>query len=112
MSRILKTVGSQIRAVRKAKGLSQESLAEKSGLHHNYIGGVERGERNVSLENLNKIAHGLGVRMHDLLSDAGGKDERLTQLLGILKTSDSETVDFVVDMAKRAQQLRKAAREK
>ncbi|RUS43553.1 helix-turn-helix domain-containing protein [Cohnella sp. AR92] len=59
MADILNLVGSKIRDYRKAKGLSQDQLAELCGFHFSYIGGVERGERNISLENLAKIAETL-----------------------------------------------------
>ncbi|AIQ21312.1 transcriptional regulator [Paenibacillus sp. FSL H7-0357] len=48
-------VGSRIRELRKAKGWTQEQLAEAASLHYSYIGGVERGDRNISLETLEKI---------------------------------------------------------
>ena len=54
--RYLAAVGRRIRALREAKGWSQEKLAFESGLHRTYIGGVERGERNVSVLNLRRIA--------------------------------------------------------
>lgn len=61
MTEILKLVGSKIRDYRKTKGLSQDQLGEICGFHFSYIGGVERGERNISLENIGKIAEALDV---------------------------------------------------
>ena len=54
-----KRLGKQIRALRHAKGWTQEELADRSGLHPTYIGGIERGERNVGFDNLIKIAAAL-----------------------------------------------------
>jgi transcriptional regulator with XRE-family HTH domain len=48
--------------------LSQEQLGYKTGLHRNYIGGVERGELNASLTSIIKLAHGLGVDASELLA--------------------------------------------
>ena len=57
-----------VRKFRKAQSISQEKLAEYAGLHTNYISSVERGERNISICNIERIARGLGVSMSDLLS--------------------------------------------
>ena len=63
----LQQFGDRVRTLRKAKGLSQEQLAERTGLHRTYIGGIERGERNVSLINIVRLANALEVSPSDLL---------------------------------------------
>jgi transcriptional regulator with XRE-family HTH domain len=63
----LKIFGEQVRKLRKARGLSQEELAELAELHRNYIGGIERGERNVALLNMVRLAKALGVSLSELL---------------------------------------------
>ena len=52
--------------MRLAAGLSQEGLAEKAGLHRTYVGSVERGERNIGLENIHALARALGVEIRRL----------------------------------------------
>ena len=53
--------GERVSELRRVRGLSQQGLANKSGLHRTYISGVERGERNISLLNIHKLAVALGV---------------------------------------------------
>jgi transcriptional regulator with XRE-family HTH domain len=57
-----------LRATRKKKSLSQEDLAELAGLHRTYVGSVERGERNVSIDNIERLAEALGLDIVDLLA--------------------------------------------
>jgi len=66
MSMIQKQFGERVRELRLAKGLSQEELAFKSGMHRTYLGGIERGERNPSLKNIAAIAEALGVTLSEL----------------------------------------------
>lgn len=61
--------GKRIKELRKKLNMSQESLADVCGLHRTYIGAVERGERNISLENIVIIARALKVNPADLLKD-------------------------------------------
>jgi transcriptional regulator with XRE-family HTH domain len=62
-----KRLGDNIRARRHALELSQEALAEQAGLHRTYIGAVERGERNVSLENILAISKALQLSPSEML---------------------------------------------
>ena len=55
--------GELIKQIRKEKGISQEELGFRSNVHRTYIGMIERGEKNITLENIEKIANGLGVSM-------------------------------------------------
>jgi transcriptional regulator with XRE-family HTH domain len=63
--------------LRTVNGLSQEALAERAGLHRTYIGGIERGERNVSLVNIGLLADALDVSLAALMS-AVERDLRAT----------------------------------
>ena len=61
--------GKAVRRIREQKGLSQEALADLSHLHRTYIGGIERGERNVGLLNLLRLSKALKVLPSELLQD-------------------------------------------
>jgi transcriptional regulator with XRE-family HTH domain len=67
MRDINKEVGFNIRRVREERGLTQEKLAAVADLHRAYIGQIERGEKNIGLKNLEKIAKALKVDIRDLL---------------------------------------------
>ena len=62
-----KTVGRNLRAYRLERGLSQEAFADVLGVHRTYMGGVERGERNLTLQSLEKMAEQIGVEPLTLL---------------------------------------------
>jgi transcriptional regulator with XRE-family HTH domain len=58
-----------IKRLRREQGISQEALADKAGLHRTYIGAVERGERNITLLNANRIAEALSVKLSECLKE-------------------------------------------
>ena len=64
---IRKRFGARVRALRNAQGLSQEELAQKAELHRTYIGGIERGERNISLINIEKITLALNTTVEAIM---------------------------------------------
>ena len=65
----LQRFGSRVRAERERLGVSQEELADRAGMHRTYLGGVERGERNLGLLNVLRIARALGIAPSLLLKD-------------------------------------------
>ena len=74
MSDIAKSVGQRIRNYRTQLGWNQEKLAELSGCHPTYIGQLERGEKNATLESIEKIASAMNIPLSKLFEKLGGKD--------------------------------------
>jgi len=70
MSTLRKRLGKSIRRLRAGLGFSQESFASRVKVHRTFMGAVERGEQNLSLDSLEKIARGLGVSPSGLLAEA------------------------------------------
>ncbi|HEY0217338.1 MAG TPA: helix-turn-helix transcriptional regulator [Cellulomonas sp.] len=66
-----RTVGTNVRRIRLDRGLSQEELADELGVHRTYMGGVERGERNLTLRSVERLATGLGIDPLALLAQRG-----------------------------------------
>ncbi len=72
----LQRFGSRVRAERERLGVSQEELADRAGMHRTYVGGVERGERNLGLLNVVRIAKALGLPASTLLADIDRRTSR------------------------------------
>ena len=72
---ILARFGNRLRELRQAKGISQEALADLAGLHRTYVSSVERGERNISLQNIDRLASALEVSLADLMPTQGKKSK-------------------------------------
>jgi transcriptional regulator with XRE-family HTH domain len=62
--------GQAVRDTRNERGLSQEALAERAGLHRTYVSSLELGQRNVSLLNIERLAKALGITMSELTNNA------------------------------------------
>ena len=91
---ILCKIGKSVRTTRKANGMSQEQLAEKAHLHSTFIGRLERGEVNLSVLSLEKIANALDSSIYELIdsgAEAGVQRESVKRLLETLRRIVEET---------------------
>jgi transcriptional regulator with XRE-family HTH domain len=86
--------------------MSQEQLAERANLHYTLVGSVERGERNVTLENLAKLAKGLGVPLRELFPIETTYDEPTRELVALLSMVDQSTSELILSVAKLIQEKR------
>jgi transcriptional regulator with XRE-family HTH domain len=98
-------VGARIRALRKAKGWTQEDLGGWAELDFTSIGGVERGQRSLSLNSLSRVAEALGVDLAWLVrreeTESGAVGEGLIEeLLGVLRDLPERDLQHVVDLAR------------
>ena len=76
MNELAKTIGNRLRNYRLQKGFSQEKLAEIAGCHTTYIGQLERGEKNATIESIEKIASALQVSLSQLFEKIGSREEK------------------------------------
>ena len=115
MSELIKVICANIREVRKINGLTQEELAEKCGLHTTYLAGVERGERNITIQTLEKIAHGLEISPIELLKFEGldideqffNKQEKLNVLLNIMNDFNERDLSRIINIVQEIKQMYK-----
>ena len=100
-----RVIGQRVRALRKAAGISQMELGEKAGLDHTYIGSVERGERNLSIEAIDKLAQGLDINIAELFRFSSKSlpvtNPHLVELVTLLEQKDAASryaLEFVKAM--------------
>ncbi|MCJ8012336.1 helix-turn-helix domain-containing protein [Paenibacillus sp. KQZ6P-2] len=105
MASLAKLVGERIRQIRKAQKMSQEGLGELANLQSSYIGGVERGERNVSIETLEKIIKALNMSYSEFFrfgeigtSSKLSKEELIEVFSGELLTRDISDVKEIFEI--------------
>lgn len=103
------SIGRVVRAKRSQQGYSQESFADRVGLHRTYIGAFERGERNLSLQNLVRIANALGLPLSSLLAEAEGRKDfqlhldrsidRTQNLENLIQVLTSTQLEILLELA-------------
>ena len=107
MSDIKKILGTRIRQLRKLLGFTQEVLAERADLDFRTIGSVERGESNLSINSLEKVAQALEVSpsfLLDLTKDKKSLSEKellIQELLYIFKAKEAKDLQLILDLTKR-----------
>jgi transcriptional regulator with XRE-family HTH domain len=84
---LLRAFGQRVRELRLAQGYSQESFADKCGVHRTFMGTIERGESNLSFQNIVKVSETLGVSLAVLFTDVESAAQRLGRLASRKKTS-------------------------
>jgi len=104
MSSITKTIGERLRTYRNRAGLNQEELAEKAGVHPTYIGQLERGEKNATLETVEKVARALSLPFEVLFEAIieGNADNAVARECYELITAQSEREQrAILDLIKK-----------
>ena len=103
MEDVKKLLGRRLRYLRNRQGLTQEQLGEKADIDYKYLGGVERGERNPSTQNLAKIAMALGVNLKELfvfeheIEDIRELKKRIDELLKEASKKEYKTIYRVIE---------------
>ena len=88
MQELFRALGQRVRELRLKRGYSQEAFADHCGVHRTFMGTIERGETNLSFQNLAKIAAGLEVTLSKLLS---GVEQRAARLASATRAPDSKS---------------------
>jgi transcriptional regulator with XRE-family HTH domain len=103
MEDIKTLLGRRIRYLRNRRGFTQEQLGEKANVNYKYLGAIERGERNPSIDNLARVAKALGVRLHDIfifeqeIEDTQLLKKRIDDLLKNASKIEFKTIYRVIE---------------
>lgn len=102
---LLLSIGKRIQSIRERKGLTQEQLEEKTGVNTKYISAIERGQKNVTIKTLEKVAKGLDVELYQLLlvSEEIGSERAVKKALeALIKEADIKTLNLCMDFLRKA----------
>ncbi|BBH20373.1 transcriptional regulator [Paenibacillus baekrokdamisoli] len=104
MAELMRQIGKQIRILRKNRGLTQEQLGEGVQLPQSYIGGIERGEKNISIETLERIIHALKINPGEVLgsiqSAQSEKEKSLDSLKVLLLNRSLNEIEIIIRLSK------------
>ncbi|MEW6607033.1 MAG: helix-turn-helix domain-containing protein [bacterium] len=106
MNPLLIKLGERIRTLRKAKNISQETLAEKADLHTTYLGQIERAEVNASINTIYKIALALGISLSELFTFLSDEESTiksnllLSEIIQLSNKTDEETIKIISKILK------------
>jgi transcriptional regulator with XRE-family HTH domain len=90
MTSLRKTIGERVKAIRRSKGWTQEQLGEKAQLKNTYIGDIERGTRNVSIDSIERVINALGVGIYEFFDFTyPSLDDKKTELATVLEVHQS-----------------------
>lgn len=108
MEQLVNIVGANIKEIRKQKKMTQEELAEKCGLQTSYLAGVERGDRNITLQTLEKITVGLDINAKDLfeldtpMKQLSIETEQLIHMFAEqLKLKSDNEIKLIIELANK-----------
>lgn len=105
MENLVKLVGKNIRGIRKMKDLTQEDLAERSGHQTTFVAGVERGERNITLQTLEKIIYGLDEDSRSFFNfnidqTNLSKNEKISLLVNLLSDKTEDEIELIYKISR------------
>lgn len=102
---ILVSLGKRIQSVREKQKLTQEQLEEKAGVNTKYISAIERGQKNVTVRTLEKIAGGLNIELYELflpIEFIGSEKAVKKAIESLIKDADIKTLKLCLDFLRRA----------
>jgi len=105
VSNITKVVGERLRAYRNRAGLSQEDLAEKAGIHPTYIGQLERGEKNATMETVEKVARALNLPfevLFEAIIEGDTQNSVARECYDLLTSRPEKEQRAILDLIKKA----------
>lgn len=102
---ILASLGKRIQFVREKEGLTQEQLEDKTGVNTKYISAIERGQKNITIKTLEKIAKGLNVELYELflLPEEIGTEKAVKKAIeALIKDANTKTLTLCLDFLRKA----------